>query len=598
MSTPATRRSRSTAARHLAALLLLAGAAAPAGAAVFTVGPIGEAGCTHNGLQAAINAAAASPGLDTIRMSLHTYVATHVIIADAGDVFIQGGFVSCTLPVHAGKSTLAGQTTGALGPVIQHPGSGHLILQDLVIRDGQATTDANPRGGGIHSSGSGFLTLRNVDLISNRARFGAGIWAGAKPVMLDGVGFTSNIASVSGGGLFADGATVLIEGEGTSYFLGNWAQGNAGGNGGGAIHARNSDVFIDAIPPAGFGFMDDNFAQYQGGAVHFINTAGVTRYLWFQNRDPARPLQVVRNDASIGGAFYLASTSSSSMVYTSVSANLIDTIVEDNTATDAGAFFLQSNGPSAIAQTNVAMAAANVDQPQCPAALRCNRLEGNVSGNQGTIYQLNQGNNGRTRFRLYRGHMVDNLAPNDSIVGGTGIFETDNAIIGHNSSGQAGLLSGSEIWLRNTTVARNSFSGARLITLHGPVGSFPGMTGQNSIIHQPGKLLIAAHGSGSYLWRNLVVGSGHGLLNTGGLNVNEVADPGFVNGGAGDYRLAAGSPAINRYAAGGGVELPTVDVFGGARPVAPGGTATPYDIGAHEFGSVAELIFRSGFDQN
>lgn len=579
-------------------LCTLAGGWQPAAAAILTVGPIGEAGCSHHSLQAAINAAAAMPGTDIIRMSLTTFPATHVLVTEAGELAIEGGFVSCTLPVRAGQTTLAGQTPNGLGPVIQHSGAGRLILQDLVIRDGLANSDAQPRGGGVHSSGSGGLILRNVDLRSNRARFGAGLAVGTKQVTLDGVRFTSNIASISGGGLYAEGATVEIHGEGTSYFLGNWAQGNSSGTGGGAIFARNSDVFIDALPPAQWGFMDDNFAQMYGGAVYFYNNAAGTRYLWFSNRDPQRPLVLTRNDASRGGALYLASTSVPSNAYTSISANLVDTIVSDNTATEAGAFFLQGTGNGAPALTALAMGAGAVNSRHCAAALRCNRVEGNISGNTGTIHNLSMGTTGSTRFRMIRGYLLDNHSPGRELIGGNGIVDTDNTFIAGNVTGTASLIAGSSVTLRNTSVAVNVVQAANLFATNALAGQQPELTLHNSIVHQPGRSLLATHPNTSYHFRNILVGSGHGIVNPASQNVVEFSNPLFVNAAAFDLRLAPGSPAVDRYAPGGGVQLPTIDLFGGHRPTAPSFAPAPYDVGAHEFNSVVDLIFQDTFDNN
>ena len=42
--------------------------------------------------------------------------------------------------------------------------------------------------------------------------------------------------------------------------------------------------------------------------------------------------------------------------------------------------------------------------------------------------------------------------------------------------------------------------------------------------------------------------------------------------------------------------LPAVDLRGGNRPVAGPGSPTPYDYGAHEFGSVIDTVFLNGFE--
>ena len=55
---------------RLAALAMLLVSVSPVHAAIFTVGsPVGSGQCTHGTIQSAINAAEASPGLDTIRLT-------------------------------------------------------------------------------------------------------------------------------------------------------------------------------------------------------------------------------------------------------------------------------------------------------------------------------------------------------------------------------------------------------------------------------------------------------------------------------------------------------------------------------------------------
>jgi hypothetical protein len=69
-----------------------------------------------------------------------------------------------------------------------------------------------------------------------------------------------------------------------------------------------------------------------------------------------------------------------------------------------------------------------------------------------------------------------------------------------------------------------------------------------------------------------------------------------VNPGQTNFQLQPGSQARNRWAPGGGVNVPTVDVTGGGRPADPPGTPTPYDFGAYEYGSIVDAMFVGTFE--
>jgi hypothetical protein len=74
---------------------LLAGALAPtvASARVFTVG--GDIACDFHSVQAALDAAAASPGRDTIRIARNLRHEGGVLVARGDEVRLVGGFADC-----------------------------------------------------------------------------------------------------------------------------------------------------------------------------------------------------------------------------------------------------------------------------------------------------------------------------------------------------------------------------------------------------------------------------------------------------------------------------------------------------------------------
>ncbi|UXI70212.1 hypothetical protein [Tahibacter amnicola] len=93
--------------------------------AIITVGLPGESGCAFTSLQTAINAAAASSGLDILRLSVGTFSAQRLQIMDSGDLAIEGGWLACTLPIpNAGTTTLSGQERTLRVRSLRTPGRG------------------------------------------------------------------------------------------------------------------------------------------------------------------------------------------------------------------------------------------------------------------------------------------------------------------------------------------------------------------------------------------------------------------------------------------------------------------------------------------
>ncbi|MFZ1392512.1 MAG: hypothetical protein WAS23_13060, partial [Dokdonella sp.] len=267
-------------------LLLLALLASPTHAAVITVGQPGDANCDYLILQSAINAAAAAPGLDIVRVSIGTYPTQRLLVNDTGDLAIEGGFVDCANQVRAGTSIFDGQGANPPGPVIQHQGSSRLTLSDLQIRNGVAygAGSTTTFGGGVSSSGSGDLTVYRSTIYNNRARNGGGMFVSTsfgltKNVVLDGVAFSGNEAVSSGGGLYALRADLQIKGDNLSYFISNRALGTEANSGGGAMHAVDSSVFVSSRPSPSIAFMESNWSDSKGGAIVFQTVTPGSRTL-------------------------------------------------------------------------------------------------------------------------------------------------------------------------------------------------------------------------------------------------------------------------------------------------------------------------------
>ncbi len=576
-------------------VLTLAALFAPAiHAAVYTVGPPGAtAGCSHPTLQAAIDTAAATPGLDIIRIARGTYPAQHLFINDSGDLAIEGGFVACTTLVHYDYSTLDGAGANPAGPIIDHRGAGDLTLTDLHIQNGNAVAAGSTLtlGGGVSSSGAGLLTIRRSLFFNNHAVLGGGLYvatsAPPKGVTLTDVSFSTNRADDSGGGIYAQLCDMTIDGEGGSSFAGNHADGTDVFDGGGAIYATGCNITVNGRMPTAVPFMDGNWTNGSGGAIYFANTSGAS-LLWMQPQSGGGALEFAYNTADIiGGAINAEAVGA----HSHVTVQLADAIVTHNDAPQGSAFYLYADGASSYAR--IALGSRNA----CSESWQCNRLDHNKSGIGGTI-QTEQGHGGFTSLELRRSQLIDNV----SLTGGSvvnaigdvgGSVLIDNSVIADNDAGNAPLLDVlGDATVQNSTLANNIRVTPALLRA---TGSTARIRLHNSIALAPNATVLLTAGGASSDLRNLLLVGTLSVGNEAPRNIQYSQDPMFVNPGQRDYRIQLGSPARNRWSPGGGVDVPAIDLRGAARP-APGDTVTPYDFGAYEYGAVVDHIFDDGFE--
>lgn len=210
-------------------------------------------------------------------------------------------------------------------------------------------------------------------------------------------------------------------------------------------------------------------------------------------------------------------------------------------------------------------------------AVNC-AVEGNLlyTQNNVTFYRFDKPANGI---------QISNETYDDSHLS-QGIRIVNNIVIGARKNFDYGdFLRGGG--LRDTTVANNTFYRGYdgvLVIDEVDNGSHANTTFTNNIFYQAGTepLVVLEDASGLSFHHNSWFGGDPGLAAGSG---DITADPLLVKPGgltAGDYRLQAGSPALN---GGDGAIAPATDYFGTARPAGSG-----YDIGAYE-GSGLEPLY-------
>jgi hypothetical protein len=570
-----------------AAALLLA-QAAPASADVFTVG-IGP-DCTHAGIQDAIDAAEANgPGADTIRIaSNQAYEEVRLEIHDQS-LTLAGGFANCSAVVVSEPPTVlsgAGNDGGPVLEIVAVGGTGPqtVHLQNLVLAD----ADVGPGdGAGLRVRGWVFVYASGLSLRNGRAGQGGALHAtGEEPdkpahVQLSGMaGWPSRLEENQaqfGGGVFCDDHARVFLSPGTRVAA-NFAQ-----FGGGAFARGSCELYVYAGGESGgLGFgVRDNESGVDGGGVHAEDGAQVSTARFFA---AVAPPEVSGNRAGRdGGGIFLRDAGSFLLGY-----NLYLRGNEAGTTEDGrgGGLFVGSQAAALLTEDNESVI--------CGWPEPCVDISGNVAGTSGFGgsgggVHVDGGTVSLGFARLHANAADDGAAA--VVNGATRQLNLRSAIVsGHASTGDALVArNGATLNLLGVTVANDASAGAIL-----RAESDAAINLRASILHSPGSDVLA-------LTAPATVGAECVLSHTDFLPSGDVrvGNPDFLDAAGGDFRLGAGSDAIDACGASQflpgetdfaeqprGVDLPDVPNLGGA-----------YDLGAFERQlPLPEAIFRSGFE--
>lgn len=609
---------------RLSALLFGTVMAIPAAeAAVYTVGSPSGAGqpCTHGTIQSAINAANSNPGADTVRLTRSlTYQPEANTIATSQELTIEGGYATCTSTADTTNTVVSG-TGGAQAPVftIDTQTGGVVHLRRLTISGGDVA--GNGTGGGIRLTGNGILQIDDSTITNNIAGYGGGIYANgtgsdAELVIGANVVISNNTARYDGGGIYSSGMETTMTAPG-SFLVRNQATGVAsgtytGGYGGGLYiraGARSSYAYIGSGAPI-FGPIYDNTARYGGGvAIGGTNdNAGTTRYAELQlfTTDPARQAAIRANRASIsGGGIHIRGSSGTLDGTVIAGANIWNASLLDNTAPDAAAALVDG-------YLDVNRLPWREGAVACAAGIDCGRIEGNAAwdGSQYTNGAV-VANGGYIYVGADFGASAPTQLPPGGFVvrgnrGGTLIRSTNgftglrNAVVSDNQTSQRLIeSSGFGLQLIDTTVTGNTIGGAQVLS-----ASDVYLIIKRSLLWQPGRTTLLRSG-GTMEVDNVMAseitsigGNFGGGGDCGGGVCAILADPRFIDPARGDYRLRAGSPAVDFAVAIPGDDR---DAFALARdvdlPIKVNGRG-PRDLGAFERQLLLPMVLNGDFESD
>jgi hypothetical protein len=552
---------------------------------LFTVG--GDAACSFNDLQQAIDASDAADFNSILVARNFTYSGQHLFINGQIINFL-GGLETCDGSVYGDPIPITG-TSGQ--SVIEIEGNSQVYISKLDISG--ADLDGSHKGGGIYFGGSGSLQLVASSVHDNRAGYGGGIDmspSGAATLTLNSTLIANNVASGQGGGIRLEGATQLIA-DTSTYITGNTATGQDDvGYGGG----------IEVVGPAGATVnanLNNNTATY-GGGIAALAAGGdaVTVNLYSTS---ANVVALYGNTATAtGGGLYLKSSREGSIA--SACAN--DFLIDQNAARNGSAIYADAdNGVGSVVYLNSSSCPRPADGVACTTGPLCNEIADNASSDAGSATVMVQSNGAlfANRFAARRnqgGRLVELIADTDIA---SAILENcllaDNVMSSNLLWGNGGAADTS-LFVHSCTLTHNQLGSSDPV-IYADVHR---LEVTDTIVDQPPNASLAFTGSADQLFTQYVLTNDTGTF-AGGVGILAGA-PVFVDAANADYHLQRSSPGIDEAPAADGLDLDgnprTVDLtdipddFG------------PTDLGAYEIQTqlpppscaVADTIYCNGFE--
>ena len=585
-------------------------------AAIFTVGT--GAGCTHGTIQSALNAANAAFGADTVRLTRSlTYQPEANTINATNDLYIVGGFATCSQATTDSIRTVVSGTGGAAAPVFRiTAATGVLVmLRDLIISGGDWTSGS---GGGILFEGDGVLQIDQSLVQNNTAGTGGGIRAigtgtNAELIIGEGTYINNNIALKSGGGISISGPIEMSMVAPNSLIAFNDALGDFIGTGyGGGLQV--SDRAIAYIGSSGVGNLGAIYANsaLDGGGISIVSgqSDGADALVHLFTTDPSMPVMLRQNYAAdTGGGVYLQSWKGSFPDYPASIGRLCawDFRFDENEARDGSAIYQNSYVVTFMSEEP---SIVRLNDPTCirPTAVRCTSgVACNTIARNNAVNTDGEPSDGATLRVLpnsdlyaYRFDMRGNRGGDAIRADGTGteIWIEDCLLSENQLTRQLIRSEGSDFAITSIvgcTIARNVVASTDVIHSEGQ------LILRNSIINQTGNLTLAYSGAGGAdLEVEYVLASDTTTLPSS-LTIR-AGNPLFIDAANGNYRLQLYSLGVDFAPVVPGVDrdldyqlrdqdLPSVPNLYGIR-----------DLGAYERQSsagdcnAADTIFCNGFD--
>ena len=595
---------------HWPAVLLAVALAATGGPAsafeVFKVG--GDGDCPYATVQAAVDAAAATPGADYVWLAMNrTYTGENVQVSDPDGVIIVGGLEDCDdIDVDTRTTTISGAGNDG-SAVFTIRGHSSVKLQNLFITGADRNGDAN--GGGVDFDGWGDLEIELSAISLNSAGYGGGVNAkgngGHLDVVLeDNTLVLNNTAQTSGGGIRVEGDTRLYVDDVQTLIGFNHA---LGGYGGGIETLGPAEAEVGSPGYNGGAVVQFNDAVYGGGVAVIASENNDTSRIYLFTTDPANPVQVSSNSASAtGGGIYLKPhTDAFDLGLAFLDAS--DFRIDDNIAQEGAAIYGDEdyNVLQGFVGSNVWLGSTNAAAlgVRCASGIPCNEVARNIAEDSGgnptdgaTI--LMQSCSGftaaRTSFLGNRGgYLVRAFGDQGAF---TRLFQSVAAqnTVTHDLINFAPTSDFSTVAVHGTTIVDNSIGSGFVI-----YADSENVEVWSSIFDQIGTQTIAYTGA---LHAGYVLTNNASTLAGGTFIVD--GEPAFVNRAGGDYHLQRTSFGIDLAPGETGPNL-DLDLDGNSRVVDLIDTVNadgPMDIGAYgiqneiEWCAVGDMVFCNGFE--